>query len=70
MIKASEQEEGKGVNLHVVETKWEVKFLIKLSWHLWREKGEVGVQTKRHMTFFREKIELRPLTIYITLHVK
>ena len=59
-IAASEQEEGKVVKLHVVETEWEVKNIQK-NFHDVPEKGRrgAGVETKRHVTFFREQIELR-----------
>ena len=45
------------VNLHVVETKWEAKHFHK-SFHDILEKGG-RVEIKRHITYFREQIELR-----------
>ena len=56
IIEASEREEGKGVSLHVVKTEWEVKNF-HTNFYDVLETG--GVETKRHMTFFREQIELR-----------
>ena len=54
----SEREEGKGVNLDVVETEWEVKNFHDIL-ERGRGGGEFGVETERYMTFFREQIKLR-----------
>ena len=65
MTKASEQEEGEGVNLHVVETEWEVKNFHK-HFHVF-EKGGVGRErNKTYMMFFCEQIELRMAPKFIT----
>ena len=47
----------KGVNLHVVETKWEAKNFHK-NFHNVLERGGC-VEIKHHITYFREQIELR-----------
>ena len=45
-----------GVSLHVAETKWEAKNFHKSVHYL--ERG-VGVEIKRHITYFHEQIQLR-----------
>ena len=52
MIEVSEQEEGKWVNLHVVETEWEVKNSHKYFHKVLEKRGEGrGVETKRNICF-------------------
>ena len=72
MIEASKR---KAKELHVMETEWEVKYCPK-NFHDVLERGNdegggLGVETKRHMTFFREQIELRVVPkIYMKKYMK
>ena len=50
----SKQEEGKGVNFQVAETKWEAENFHKY----FHDILERGFETKHHMTFFGEQIKL------------
>ena len=48
----------KGVNLHVVETKWEAKNFKNFKKFSWRSWNGVGVEIKFHITYFHEQIKL------------